>query len=284
VVVDDARAGGRVAACGLDPAHGWPRLASVVLLPMRSSGSVTGVLALGWRVVSEQLYRDTDLLLPMAFTQQVTLALQVAQAQDDQGRLAVFEDRDRIARDLHDLVIQRLFAIGLNLQNATRLADRPDVLADRVSAAVTDIDATISDIRRSIFELSSPTTESSLRVELGAAIAVAASALGFTPRLQTQGPVDTLVPDAVRTHLMAVLREALSNVARHASARSAQVGLDVRDGLLLTVTDDGVGPSEGVRESGLRNMRDRATGLGGTLDVGRGRGGGTVVHWRVPLA
>jgi signal transduction histidine kinase len=281
VVVDDALGSGRVAASGFPTEAGWPELGSLALLPMRSAGSVAGILALGWSTHSEQLYRDTDLRLPASFAEQATLALQVAQAQDDRGRLAVFEDRDRIGRDLHDLVIQRLFAIGLTLDNATRLTDRPDVVSARIAAAVDDIDATIKDIRRSIFELTPP-PGADVRAELGAGIAMVAPALGFTPRLSTDGPVDAVVSAELRPHLVAVVREALSNVARHAHAMSAQVVLQVGSEIVLTISDDGRGIEEGSRESGVRNMRERAEEFGGTFVVRRGEQGGTTAVWRVP--
>ena len=282
VVVDDALGDGRVAASGFPTEAGWPELESLAMLPMSSSGSVAGILALGWSTHSEQLYRDTDLRLPASFAEQATLALQLAQAQEDRGRLAVFEDRDRIGRDLHDLVIQRLFAIGLVLDNASRLTDLPGAAAERIAGAVDDIDATIKDIRRSIFELSTPTTSTDVRAELGASIAVIAPALGFTPQLRTDGPVDSVVSAELRPQLLAVVREALSNVARHAHATSAQVLLQVGDEIVLTVTDDGRGIAAGSRESGLRNMRERAESFGGTFQAERGPEGGTVAVWRVP--
>jgi signal transduction histidine kinase len=283
VIVDNALGDGRVAASGFLPGDGWPELASLVLLPMGTAGSVAGILAMGWSSHSEQLYQDADLRLPTSFAEQATLALQLAQSQEDRGRLAVFEDRDRIGRDLHDLVIQRLFAIGLALDNASRLTDLPDLAAERIAGAVDDIDATIKDIRRSIFELSTPTASTDVRAELGASIAVIAPALGFTPRLRTDGPVDTVVSAELRPQLLAVVRETLSNVARHAQATSAQVLLKVSDEIVLTVSDDGVGIAAGSRESGLRNMRERAESFGGTFQVQRGPEGGTIAVWRVPV-
>jgi signal transduction histidine kinase len=248
---------------------------------MRATGAVAGILALGWSTHSEQLYQNTDLRLPVSYAEQATLAMHLAQAQEDRGRLAVFEDRDRIGRDLHDLVIQRLFAIGLVLDNASRLFDLNEGAASRIAGAVDDIDATIKDIRRSIFELS--TTESrDLRAELGASVAMIAPALGFTPQLRTDGPVDSVVSAELRPHLLAVVRETLSNVARHAQATSAQVLLQVGDEIVLTVSDDGRGIATGSRESGLRNMRERAESFGGTFQTLPGARGGTVVVWRVP--
>jgi signal transduction histidine kinase len=281
VVVDNALGEGRVGASGFPIEDGWPELASLALLPMRATGAVAGILALGWSTHSEQLYQDTDLRLPASYAEQATLAMHLAQAQEDRGRLAVFEDRDRIGRDLHDLVIQRLFAIGLVLDNASRLSDLNEGAAARISGAVDDIDATIKDIRRSIFELS--TAESrDLRAELGASVAMIAPALGFTPQLRTDGPVDSVVSAELRPHLLAVVRETLSNVARHAQATSAQVLLQVGDEIVLTVSDDGRGIATGARESGLRNMRERAESFGGTFQTLPGAQGGTVVVWRVP--
>jgi signal transduction histidine kinase len=282
VVVDNALGEGRIAASGFPTEDGWPELASLVLLPMRSAASVAGLLVFGWSTHSEQLYQDTDLRLPSSYAEQATLALHLAQAQEDRGLLAVFEDRDRIARDLHDLVIQRLFAIGLALDNVSRLTDLHDVATERISGAVDDIDATIKDIRRSIFELSTPAASTDLRAELGASIAVIAPALGFTPQLRTDGPVDSAVSSEVRPHLLAVVREALSNVARHAQATSAQVSLQVGDEIVLIVSDDGRGIAAGTRESGLRNMRERAESFGGTFVVQPGPEGGTMAVWRVP--
>lgn len=130
------------------------------------------------------MLQDSDVPLAVGFAEQVALALQVAQAQADRGRLAVFEDRDRIARDLHDVVIQRLFAIGLALEHVSRGAEHPEV-SSRVSTAVDDLDVTIKDIRRTIFELSAPPESNDVRAHLGEAVAVMVAALGFTPRLHT---------------------------------------------------------------------------------------------------
>jgi signal transduction histidine kinase len=282
VVVDNALGEGRVGASGFPTEDGWPELASLALLPMRGTGAVAGILALGWSAHSEQLYQDTDLRLPASYAEQATLALHLAQAQEDRGRLAVFEDRDRIGRDLHDLVIQRLFAIGLVLDNASRVTDLNEGAASRIAGAVDDIDATIKDIRRSIFELSTPTESRDLRAELGASVAMIAPALGFTPQLRTEGPVDSVVSAELRPHLLAVVRETLSNVARHAQATSAQVLLQVGDEIVLTVSDDGRGIATGSRESGLRNMRERAESFGGTFQTQPGPEDGTVAVWRCP--
>ena len=261
--------GGSVALPDVHADAGLPReLAgpdgSLLLVPLRTALTLSGVLAIGWSAASERAFLDTDVRLVEAYADQAALAMQVAQARDDRSRLAVFEDRDRIGRDLHDLVIQRLFAIGLTLEGAARLAVRPEA-AQRISTAVDDIDTTIKDIRRTIFELSAPTESADLRAKVSQAVTDLTPALGFTPRLVMEGPVDSVVTDDVRPHLMAVLREALTNVARHAAATSAEVVLSAGDDVVLTVSDDGVGYQPGPRSSGVRNMADRAAALGGTL-------------------
>jgi signal transduction histidine kinase len=254
---------------------------SAVLVPLRSTVAASGVLVIGWSPSREQAFLDTDVRLVEAYADQAALAMQVAQGRDDRSRLAVFEDRDRIGRDLHDLVIQRLFAIGLTLENAGRLEGRPEV-SGRISTAVDDLDATIKDIRRTIFELSTPPESPDLRAQLGAAFAVVAPALGFTPHLTTEGPVDTVIGDEVRAHLLAVLREALTNVARHAGASAVEVQVAAGADVVLMVTDDGVGYHPGERRSGVRNMAERAESLGGSCTVSARDGAGTQVVWRVP--
>jgi signal transduction histidine kinase len=254
---------------------------SLVLVPLRTSVGRYGVLVVGWSPSAEQAFLDTDVRLIEAYAEQAALAMQVAQGREDRSRLAVFEDRDRIGRDLHDLVIQRLFAIGLTLENASRLAERPEV-STRLSTAVDDIDATIKDIRRTIFELSAPPESRDLRAQLGDALEVVAPALGFLPHLSTVGPVDAAVGDEVRGHLLAVLREALANAARHAQASAVEIDLAVGDEVVLSVRDDGIGYQPGQRRSGVRNMTERAVALGGTCSVGTRDDGGTEVVWRVP--
>jgi signal transduction histidine kinase len=261
----------------------FPDLGPVVAVPLCAEGGVIGVLCLGWDRLREQAFLDVDTALPVAFAEQTALALQVASARENKALLAVFEDRDRIGRDLHDLVIQRLFAIGLTLENAARMAVRPEV-QERVTAAVDDIDHTIKDIRRSIFELGAGRGSLvELRTELGRVVDEQSVMLGFRPDLTTEGPVDSAVPTGVRTELLAVLREGLSNAARHAKATSVEVLLRAGAELELTVTDDGRGIEEGVATSGIHNMLERAEALGGTSEVLRRPEGGTVLRWSVPL-
>lgn len=248
---------------------------------------------------------DEDAVLLSTFAGQAALALQRARAQEERQQLAVLEDRERIARDLHDVVIQRLFATGMQLQGAVLQAGRPEV-AKRINAAVDDLDATIRDIRRSIFELRAPAGPS-LHHDLLEACDAAAPTLGFRPTLDTAGPVDSAVPDDIVPELLAVLREALSNVARHARATAVRVSLHATPAeVVLTVEDDGTGITSGpaaayvdriniddphvdvntyaVHVGGLVNMGERARDVGGSFAVGPAPAGkGTVLTWRAPL-
>lgn len=220
--------------------------------------------------------------LLISFADQAALALDRAQAVADRAELAVLSDRERIARDLHDTVIQRLFATGLQLQGVSMgLAD--PVRNERLGQAVDDLDQVIRDIRGTIFELRHTGTVS-VQAQVRALVREYAAVLGWAPTVRIDGPVDTAVPEPVREHLVPVLREALSNLSRHAEASAAWVGLRVGEGeLVLRVEDDGVGPAEGASHSGLRNARGRAAALGGTSTLQRRDGGGAVLEWRVPL-
>jgi signal transduction histidine kinase len=196
--------------------------------------------------------------------------------------VVVLEDRDRIARDLHDVVIQRLFATGLMLQGAQRSAIRPEV-RERIETAVHELDVSIRDLRTTIFELHhhAPT---SLRSELSRLMADYANVLGFLPRLSTRGPLNTVIDTQLRAQLLAVLREALSNVAKHAHASLVDIDLAASDReVSARVIDDGVGIDESAYESGLRNMRARARVLGGEVTIYPAVPQGTVLEWRVPL-
>ena len=198
--------------------------------------------------------------------------------------LALVDDRERIARDLHDTVIQRLFAVGLSLQGAlTRAASDPAV--ERIQLAIDDIDVTIRDIRSSIFALHTRRPfGASLRDDVVVIAREAARALGFEPSLMLDGPVDSLVTDDIRAHVLATLREALSNVTKHAQASTVNIELVVdAHEVLLRVRDDGIGIDRSGEGSGLRNMNERAVAFGGSCQITRSSsGGGTNIEWRVP--
>jgi signal transduction histidine kinase len=284
---------GRVLADGvpaivdnLGQASDWPvpvSTGAALIAPLAASGTVQGLLIVAHAPGGATFDDELDVSLLSTFAGQAALALERARAQDERDLLVVLADRERIARDLHDVVIQRLFATGLHLQSAARLAGRPEV-GGRIDAAVDDLDATIRDIRSAIFELRTP-VNAALRAEIRATVDAAAASLGFRPELRLDGPVDSAVPDDLRPDLLAVLREALSNTVRHAHAGSVQVHVEVGGALLrLTVADDGVGAAEPFDErSGLANMRQRATGHGGTLTLTPGPTGGTHVEWSVPI-
>jgi signal transduction histidine kinase len=223
---------------------------------------------------------DGDLL--RMFANQATLALDRAQAQRDQSMLAVLEDRDRIARDLHDLVIQRLFATGLQLQGMQRMV-RPEV-QERIGRAVEDIDATIRDLRTAIFELHHQPGRRSLRADVQGLVEEYTSALGFRPELICTGPLDSAVPAVVRPQILAAVRESLSNVVRHAHASAVQVEIAVTSAdVTARVTDNGVGITSSDRRSGLRNLEERAAALGGTVRLESNQPHGTVLELRAPL-
>lgn len=251
-----------------------------LVAPLAAAEGLQGVLIVARNAGETD---EEDAVLLSTFAGQAALALERARAQEERRQLAVLEDRERIARDLHDVVIQRLFATGMQLQGAVLQAAKPEV-AKRINAAVDDLDATIRDIRRSIFELRAPVGPS-LRADLREAVEAAAETLGFRPVLDTSGPVDSAVPDDIVPELLAVLREALSNIARHAQATSARVSLQAGESeIILTVEDDGVGIEPGRARGGISNMGERAHDLGGTFEVGPGPGGaGTVLTWRTPL-
>ncbi len=241
----------------------------------------TAVLVLGWFAEQPGLRWAGEPDLPLAFTQQAALVLQVVRARETQATLAIFEDRDRIGRDLHDLVIQRLFAIGLSLDSAS--ASVPPAVAERLSDAVDGLDQTIKEIRRTIFDLGSPTVPANLRLEIDAIVGDAERLLGYRPVVETRGPVESVVPDIVAEQIVAVLKEMLSNIVRHSHAGEVVIELDVTRDIELVVTDDGLGldPDQPVG-NGLRNLRHRAQNLGGTCEFLEPSHGGLQVRWRVP--
>lgn len=243
----------------------------------------TAVLVLGWFDGHQSGAASLDPSLPRGFAQQAALALQVVRARESASRLAVFEDRDRIGRDLHDLVIQRLFAVGLTLDSTSRSVD--DATAERLGAAVDNLDLTIKEIRRTIFDLTSPAMPTVMREELDQIARETERLLGFAPDVRIVGDVDRLVPGIVAEQLVAVLHETTSNVVRHSRATRLDLLLDVSDAetIVLEVTDDGRGlADDALLGNGLRNLRHRARNLDGQCEFSRPRGGGLRVRWSVP--
>jgi signal transduction histidine kinase len=224
-----------------------------------------------------------------SFGSQAAVTLVLAQARREHERLAVYEDRDRIARDLHDLVIQRLFATGMMLQGTTRIDDVPDAAAERVSGAVDELDETIKEIRQTIFALHEPVDgpTSSARGRVLRETSQSAALLGFEPAVRFAGPVDSMLTPEAADQLVAALREALTNAAKHADAKRVEVIVQIDSGyVVLVVTDDGVGIDDGGsgRRSGVANISARAQDLGGSCRIERvSDAGGTRLTWRVPL-
>ena len=206
------------------------------------------------------------------------------QLAESERRRAVAEDQERIARDLHDTVIQELFSIGLGLQALQVRVDQPDV-AERIAAAIDQIDDTIREVRTAIFDLHQQAAAGTGMHDAIIDVTDGLSrSLGFEPKVVIEGPLDHSVPDDVWVHLVPTVREALTNVARHAGASWAQVCIVVDDHLTLEVTDDGcgVGPNTD-RRSGLDNLAARAALLGGDFTIEGADAGGTRLHWQVPL-
>jgi signal transduction histidine kinase len=252
-----------------------------IVIPLRAHLAQAGALVALFDPVHAPPGLDERELLA-SFADQASLALDRAQAVVDREELAVISDRERIARDLHDVVIQRLFATGLQLQGVASLVNDP-AIGDRLDRTVDDLDLTIKAIRGTIFELQHRQSDS-LRAEIRSLVREYIPVLGFTPVVLTSGPIDSAVPSLVREQLLPVLREAVSNVARHALADQAQIEVDVNGQVLrLTVVDDGIGVAEERVESGLRNVRRRAAGLGGSVELTRNEPRGTTLVWQVPL-
>jgi signal transduction histidine kinase len=259
-----------------------PRL----LIPLGERGSVRGVLVVA-KSRGQSPFPSTVMRLLRSFAGQAAIVLELADARREAERYGLIDERARIARDLHDVVIQRLFATAMTLTGAVRLIDRPEA-ASRVHSAVDDLDETIRQIRSTIFALQSTERAASgggLRSRILGVVDAVSQQLGYTPGLRLEGLLDTDVPDEIRDDLLAVLQESLSNVVRHAKATHVDVLIELKDRQLqLRVRDDGVGVPDGGRRSGLANLAERASRLGGEFDVRPGDDRGTVLEWRVKLS
>jgi signal transduction histidine kinase len=255
-------------------------------VPVRVRGQVFGNLYLTDKQ-GEPEFSEEDEILAVALAGAAGITIENTRLLSRLGELSLVEDRERIAADLHDTVIQRLFATGLNLQSTARAIGDP-AAAERVQEAVDQLDETIRQIRSTIFALQSPRVPGrSLRDEIFALATEAATSLGFAPRVHIDGQIEHHVDDTLSVQLLAVLREALSNVVRHAGASQATLAVEVTvDDLVALVIDDGVGAGIGHRPGGrgLASLRHRAEALGGTLQLLTGIDGkGTTMRWQVPL-
>jgi signal transduction histidine kinase len=266
-------------------------LGPLAVWPIGQLGTARGVLIAG-RLAGRASFSPVMVEALSAFAAQAAVAMELAEGRADAERVTLLRDRERIARDLHDLAIQRLYATGLSLQRVARAAT-PEV-AEQIARSVDEVDETIALVRTTIYRLQSgdsPGGASARRVGLRARVITeadaTAAALGFGARLRFEGAVDTLVPPDIAEHVVAVLREALSNVARHAHASRAEVRLAVGRDVVLTVSDDGVGIPPDAPRSGLRNLARRADESGGVLVIGPVNPDAvqtaTRLEWRVPL-
>jgi signal transduction histidine kinase len=257
-----------------------PGAGPAMVLPLRTTKTVAGVVVL-LRRTGEAHFGDNQLDMMAAFADQAALAWQLANTQRRMRELDVIADRDRIARDLHDHVIQRLFAAGLSLQGANQIVRSPQVRT-RLDDVVDELQSVIQEIRTTIFDLhgGSPGT-TRLRQRLDQVIAAFA---GSGPRttLQFIGPLSVVEPP-LADHAEAVVREAVSNVVRHAGATALTVTVRVEDDFSVEVLDDGCGMPANATPSGLTNLRVRAEEVGGQLTVTDAPGGGTLLRWSAPL-
>ena len=265
------------------------QIGPAIVFPLGVPGNVRGVLTVGRRH-GAAAFPAAQADVVAAFAAQAGVALELAASRAEAERLFLYEDRDRIARDLHDLVIQRLYATGMSLEGTMPMITRPEV-ASRITNAVDAMDLTIKDIRATIFELQARDTVArpDLRGDIVALVEEMTSLLGFAPSLRLGAGLGGEIAPEVAEQALAALREALSNAARHAAATQVDVTVDAGpdEMLAVQVTDNGTGIPAGGRRSGLRNLAARAEKLGGTLALGPADPGvsppGTRLEWRVPL-
>jgi two-component system, NarL family, sensor histidine kinase DevS len=262
---------------GFPPNH--PPMRSFLGVPIRVRDTVFGNLYLCEKEGAEE-FSAADEHLAVALASAAGVAVDHARLLQRVEQLAVLEDRERIARDLHDKVIQRLFATGLDLQTMLPSTAREDI-DERITHAAEDLDETIREIRTTIFALQPP-RKRGLRVDIFAQVDAARESLGFAPELRFEGPVDS-ISDKVSEHLLAALQEALSNVVQHAKASRVEVLVQAGTEVVVRVADNGTGLTSSYRSGrGLRNLEDRAARLGGSFAAAPAPGGGTVIEWRVP--
>jgi signal transduction histidine kinase len=266
---------------GFPPNH--PPMVSFLGVPIKVRGEVYGNLYLTDKVGWSEFTSDDEALVE-ALAVAAGFAVENARLHQRAAAAAIYEDRARVARDLHDTVIQRLFAIGLSLQSMAGVAEPPTV-AERLQSAISDIDDTIRQVRVSIFELGS--TVAGVRGDLLALVRHLIPMIGFQVKVSFEGPVDSAISDQMAEQLLATAREALTNIGRHAHATEASVVLSVSDGLCrLLVIDNGHGIDEPEKSEGglgFVNLRHRAEKLNGAFFVERPKGGGTSLSWQAPL-
>jgi signal transduction histidine kinase len=210
------------------------------------------------------------------------VAIDNARGQEAQHRVIVLAERERIAQDLHDLVIQRLFATGLSLQAITRDPDLPERDLDRLRAAIDNLDSTVQQIRSSVFALQTQESAHSLRSRIQTEIQSLRSSSPIVIACEFNGPVDTVITGELAEQVFAVVRELLSNAIKHSRAKTVEVQIAALiAGCEVRVIDDGVGFDDGVRRSGLMNLAGRAEKLHGTFEIHKLSHAGTRALWKV---
>jgi len=253
------------------------------VVAIHNTAQANGVLLAGRQKGAETFSRDQVQVLA-SFADQASVAMELADKQRQQRMLDVLADRDRIAADLHDHVIQRLYAGGMRLQSILPRITDP-VAQSRAEALVAELDETINEIRTAIFDLhtSGDQRRPGLRRRVLDVVTETTGDTELSPSVRIHGAIETVVPKEVGEHALAVLREALSNVVRHANASVVSVTVSADDALLVEVVDDGDGMAEVPHHRGLANMQRRAAHCGGSLQITSEPGAGTTVSWRVPL-
>ncbi|HEX8866193.1 MAG TPA: ATP-binding protein, partial [Lentzea sp.] len=259
------------------PAH----TGAAAVLPLRAGTTVTGLL-LAVRDKDSAPFGADLMPLLASFADQAVVALEFAENQQAKRLVDVLEDRDRIARDLHDHVIQRLFATGMSLQGSLTWVTHPEARR-RVQKAVNQLDQTVLEIRTSIFDLQADSGDTGLRRRLLNLVAEITEGAELSPAIRMSGTIDSLVPEYIGEHAEAVVRETVTNALRHARATELTLTVEAGDALIITMVDNGLGMPPEVARSGLRNLEQRASELNGALTVADEPGGGTRVTWRVPL-
>ncbi|MBB5641449.1 GAF domain-containing protein [Cryobacterium roopkundense] len=261
----------------------WPELGPTLLVALGPPGVGQGVLLLA-RPLGSGAFSPTDVEMSAVFGSYVALGLELANVHRMREQQAVFGDRDRIARDLHDLVIQRLFAAGLSMQSLRRFTDDP-VALDRIAAVTVELDSTIHELRDTIYSLRGASqTSATMSSRILEVIAEGTRSLTFAPNIRLSGPIDADLGEALSENLLAVITEGLSNVTRHSGATTIKISVNAEHGRVrLLIVDDGRGFSDPVRSSGLENLRQRARVCGGRFEVKSALGEGARLSWSAPV-
>jgi len=263
--------------------EGHPQMRTFLGAPLHVQGLKFGQLYLTEKMTGTEFTAEDEEMVE-ALAAAAGVAVDNARNRELRGLLSLIEDRERIARDLHDLVIQRLFATGMSLQAFQRTYELPDEAQEKLNSAIGELDKTVKQIRHTIFALQDNAMHDSLRARIISEFELFRTMCLFTPELQFEGPIDAKVPERLGAHTVAVVRELLSNVAKHSKATMASMLVRVDgDELTVTVTDNGVGFVEPPHRRGLSNVARRADAHSGLFTIGPAPGGGTRAHWSVFL-